>query len=255
MYIMIVDIVVLGLFSKPSCVVGDCDFLHCLHHDRCRWFFYIGSMSISMGIYNKNIQKKIPKYTYVVINKFIFISTRCCSYKPAVLHKPELPVGMCYRTFRKTNVLCEDKITSHLQNWRCMHLCYLIVMNAWSHLYYTYNYELIRYRPRHVTRHVISSFAHPLSLHSPLATFQNDSHSTTTSVSQGLCNGLPIYNHYVTKITSRNGDIISLPLLDLEEVWVDPQFLAPPPLLQWIWRPSWKRHSSQHVGAGFQSSR
>ena len=162
---------------------------------------------------------------------FLFISTICCNYKHAVLHKPELPIGMCYGTFGKTNVLCKDKITSHPQNWRCMHLCYLIAMNTWSHLYYTYNYKLIQYRPRHVVWHVISSFARPLSLYSPLATFQNNSHRTTTSVSQFLCSGLPIYNHYVKKITSRIEDIISVPFLGLEEVWVDPQFLALPPSL------------------------
>ena len=73
------------------------------------------------------------------------------------------------------------------QNWLCMHLCYLIAMNAWCRLYYAHNLELLRYRPRHARWHVISSFARPLSWHSPLATSQNDYHVTMTSVSEFLC--------------------------------------------------------------------
>ena len=175
--------------------------------------------------------KFIAKHTYVSINNFLFICTTCCNYKAANLHRPSLPVGMCYRTFEKNNVQCEDKITSHLK----------------------IETTPISAAACRTTCHFF--FVRPLLWHSPLATVQNNSHSITTSVSRFLCNGLLKFNHYAKKITSRNEDAISLHFLGSEEVLVDQQFLALPPSLQWISWPSWKRHFSQHVRTDFRTVR
>ena len=115
-------------------------------------------------------------------NFFLLISRTYCNYKAAVLYKMSLPIGMCYKINGKTTFYVTTKSLG-TQNWLCMHLCYLIIMNAWCRLYYTYNLELLWYRPRHV----ISSFARPFSWHSPLATSQNNLHSIKTSVSEFLC--------------------------------------------------------------------
>ena len=57
------------------------------------------------------------------------------------------------------------------------------------------------------------------------------------------------------KMTSTNENTFSLHFLDLGEVWVDQRFLALPPLLMWILRPSWNVHFSQNVKAGFWTVR
>ena len=140
------------------------------------------------------------------------------------------------------------------QNRLCMHLCYFIVMNAWCRLYYAHNLELLRYWPRHAHWYVISSFVRPLSWHSPLATSQNDPHSTMMCVSEFYAYIINICRLY-KKMTSINENIFSLPFLDLGEAWVDQRFLAPPPSLLWILRPSWNVHFFQHIGAGFWTVR
>jgi hypothetical protein len=63
---------------------------------------------------------------------------------------------------------------------------------------------------------------------------------------------LPIYEDCAKTITSTNENIFALHFMDLGEVWVEQRFLALPPSLLWILRPSWNEHFSQHVGADFR---
>ena len=133
------------------------------------------------------------------------------------------------------------------QNWLCMHICNLIDMNIWCRLYYAYNLELLWYGPRHVCWHAISFFTCPFLWHSPLVTSQNDSHNTTTSVSEFLCIHYQ-YMQTVQKNTSTNENIFFAPIMDFGEVWIDQQFLALSSSLLWILRPSWNVHFSQHPG-------
>ena len=102
-----------------------------------RWMTF----QMNIDIYIKNMYKNYC--THMLSLKKLFTSTTCCNKKVAILHTTSLPVGMCYRINRKTNVLCQDKITSHPKiDFACIYATSL----SWMHdvvypMHTTWNYS------------------------------------------------------------------------------------------------------------------
>jgi hypothetical protein len=143
---------------------------------------------------------------------FLFIFITCCNQKAAVIHKTSLPVGMCYRTKKKTifyamtKSLATPKLTLHafmLSHCHERMMSFILCIQLGTTSIPAFILLFVHFRGT-------LRLLHPKMIHiAPRRVFVSSKHT------------LPIYVDCAKKITSTNKNIISLYFMNLKEVWVD----------------------------------